>query len=341
MLGYPLRISDGRRDGVTVALAAWLMVGLFVDGWAHNNLSELETFWTPWHGLFYSGFSATAAWVVWNVVAHREAGRPTPAGYGPSMVGLGIFAVGGVGDAVWHTIFGVETGVDALFSPTHLLLFAGIILLLLTPVRALRARAHGRVTYRDALPAVIGTALTVVLLQFFFMYSSTLNNGTLGWEWHAGSNEDLPMLYGILGMLITTAIVFGPTLLWTRRWSLPPGLFTITLGLLGILMSGLEEFDSLGEVVAPVVAGVVIDLTAARLRPDSNRNRLMAFAAAAPVVLWGARMVAFDLEFPIGWPVEMWAGALVWTGLTGIGLATLIGEPVGSDAPAGAEPVSV
>ena len=27
---------------------------LFVDGWAHNNLDQIETFFTPWHALFYS-----------------------------------------------------------------------------------------------------------------------------------------------------------------------------------------------------------------------------------------------------------------------------------------------
>lgn len=44
---------------VTVLLATWLIGGVFVDGWAHNNLAKLETFFTPWHALLYSGFAAT------------------------------------------------------------------------------------------------------------------------------------------------------------------------------------------------------------------------------------------------------------------------------------------
>ena len=36
----------------------------------------------------------------------------------------------------WHTILGVETGLDALLSPTHLLLFIGMAAILTTPVRA-------------------------------------------------------------------------------------------------------------------------------------------------------------------------------------------------------------
>ncbi len=35
----------------------WLIIGVFVDGWAHMNLAQLETFFTPWHALFYSGFA--------------------------------------------------------------------------------------------------------------------------------------------------------------------------------------------------------------------------------------------------------------------------------------------
>jgi hypothetical protein len=50
---------------VTVAVATWLMIGLFVDGWAHNNLdTSLESFFTPWHALFYSGFAACAGWLL-------------------------------------------------------------------------------------------------------------------------------------------------------------------------------------------------------------------------------------------------------------------------------------
>jgi hypothetical protein len=40
-------------------MGTWLMIGLFVDGWAHNNLGEaLETSFTPWNAVFYSGFAA-------------------------------------------------------------------------------------------------------------------------------------------------------------------------------------------------------------------------------------------------------------------------------------------
>lgn len=38
------------------------------------------------------------------------------------MAGAFIFGLGGFGDMIWHTVFGIEVGTNALFSPTHLML---------------------------------------------------------------------------------------------------------------------------------------------------------------------------------------------------------------------------
>jgi hypothetical protein len=73
-----------RDDLLTVLLAAWTTVGLFLDGWAHTNPSELETFLTPWHAVFYSGFAATATWIPgsWNAITCQDeaGGRPSRTG---------------------------------------------------------------------------------------------------------------------------------------------------------------------------------------------------------------------------------------------------------------------
>jgi len=77
-----------RDDVVTIGLGAWLIVGLFVDGWAHNTRPLLETFFTPWHAVFYSGFAAVTAWIGWLVWSHHEPGQPwaqaLPRGYLPA-----------------------------------------------------------------------------------------------------------------------------------------------------------------------------------------------------------------------------------------------------------------
>ena len=58
-----------------------------LDAWAHNNVPGLETFFTPWHAVFYSGFPPPPAWVLWTCPAPAVRRRPGPAraipvGYG-------------------------------------------------------------------------------------------------------------------------------------------------------------------------------------------------------------------------------------------------------------------
>src|SRR3546814_17364263 len=39
-----------RERTVAVAYGIWMVVGLFLDGWAHDN-NKPESFFTPWHGV--------------------------------------------------------------------------------------------------------------------------------------------------------------------------------------------------------------------------------------------------------------------------------------------------
>jgi hypothetical protein len=100
----PTRRMSWAEDLVTLVLAACLVGGLFLDGWAHNTRPQLETFFTPWHAVFYSGFAAVAIWIGWSVWSRRA----VPAGYGPALAGVVIFLVSGAGDMSWHLAFGIE-----------------------------------------------------------------------------------------------------------------------------------------------------------------------------------------------------------------------------------------
>src|SRR5919199_5781864 len=98
----------GRRDEcITLLLGTWLMLGVFVDGWAHNTRGEaLETFFTPWHAHLYSGFAACATWLGWLILRRRRAGAvgraAIPRGYELGLAGVLVFGAAGVGDLLWH-----------------------------------------------------------------------------------------------------------------------------------------------------------------------------------------------------------------------------------------------
>ena len=69
MQSDPDRVDDSpvwREEHLVFALcASTVVIGLFLDGWNHINLQNgaLGSFFTPWHGVLYAGFSITATWL--------------------------------------------------------------------------------------------------------------------------------------------------------------------------------------------------------------------------------------------------------------------------------------
>jgi len=135
-----LPIAEPLLAWFMVAASAWFIGGVYLDGWAHNHGKVDDSFFTPWHGVLYSGYGATAGVLLAALFRNRAAGlswrRALPDGYAVSLFGALVFAVGGVGDLLWHTVFGIETGTEALLSPTHLSLALGGSLMAAGPLRA-------------------------------------------------------------------------------------------------------------------------------------------------------------------------------------------------------------
>ena len=113
-------------DWILTALSVWLVGGFYVDIWAHAHGRVDNTFFTPWHAFLYSG--AASFGVVLGVAAIMGRPRSVPIRdtlappYRIAFLGSVLFALAGVLDLAWHTIFGFEVDVEALLSPTHLLL---------------------------------------------------------------------------------------------------------------------------------------------------------------------------------------------------------------------------
>ncbi len=164
-----------RYDWAMLALCAWLIGGLYLDGWAHAHRSELETFFTPWHAVLYSGFAASAGLVFATLGVNLRRGfawrKALPPGYMPSLAGAVIFLVGGLSDMVWHTIFGVEEDVDALLSPTHLALALGGALILSGPLRSAWLRKDDTAGRLSLLPGILSLAFILCILTFFTQFA--------------------------------------------------------------------------------------------------------------------------------------------------------------------------
>ncbi|MFN2495963.1 MAG: hypothetical protein ABR608_08665 [Pseudonocardiaceae bacterium] len=102
MAALVVRVTTRRQDVVTLSLGAWLVGGVFADGWAHFTVPGLESFFTPWHAALYSGLAATAGWFALLAGPGLRAGNSPvaalPRGYRAGAAGAGLFALGG-----WQT----------------------------------------------------------------------------------------------------------------------------------------------------------------------------------------------------------------------------------------------
>src|SRR5262245_43493614 len=177
-------VASYRTNLVMTVLSAWLTIGLFLDAWAHNNVPDLETFFTPWHGVFYSGALATTAWVAWTVrgALRQSADYRTavPVGYGATVIAIVGFAAAGFADFVWHTIFGIEQTIDILFSPTHLGLRVSMFIIVTTPLRAALADggSWSRPGLRALAPAVVSAAFAATIVLLFLQYANAMVYGS-------------------------------------------------------------------------------------------------------------------------------------------------------------------
>ncbi len=351
----PPHQSTVSEDRITLALSAWVIGGMFLDGYAHAYVIDTATedFFTPWHGIFYAGFTVLAAWI--GLVGYRRRRPGTsilewfPPAYRPAVVGLVVFAVGGVGDGIWHTIFGVEVGIDALLSPTHLLLFAGSVLLLWTPVRASAARAD-----RSPWLAVGAATLTIALLVFLTQYLWLVPH-----PWYArqffdpntGAGSDMVQLF-LGSAMVSAAVLVGPLRLVARHWALPFGAAAVAWGVAAAL-EALAFSQEAWVVPVAVVAGLVHDVVlravgssrVGAMAAASSRVGAMAAAFAGPAALFALYLVVARLDGPLGWPPEIWGGLVVMAGGVGLAIVLLegsapeprdaVGQPAGPLSPPG------
>ncbi len=346
-------VSSLRFDWIMVIVSVWWLGGLFIDGWAHSNIPQLETFFTPWHAVFYSGYLAvfitlivkilqnlrqsavstggTAPSLVMLVRNNLPGNRWTqaiPTGYELSLLGVAIFGVSGIGDLTWHIIFGIERSTEALLSPTHLGLALGIGLALSGPLRAAWRRSGGTPSWGQLGPAILSLTFTFSLLTFFTVYASPLIT-----PWPIIDTSNSPNR-GITDILLITALTMGCVLLALRRWRLPFGTFAFMFGLNGALMVVFSPNSLLVSVPTALLGGLAADIVYRILQPSLDQPAsVRLFAFLVPVMFYALYFVDLSIVGPIIfqggiiWSVPFWAGAPVIAGITGFLLSYVMIPP--------------
>ena len=303
-------------QGIVILISAWAVAGLALDGRVHQDRS-VESFFTLPHAVIYSGIAAAGAWIAWTVRRSRST-RARPAGLALTVAGLGLLAAGGPLDLAWHTAFGIEAGVDALLSPTHLLLLAGGVLLLSAPLRD--AWASSDLRGRQAVPAVASLALVAAVVAFFFQYASPFHE----LEAFTGGGHTVSEL-GLASIALTNLIMLAPVVLLAVRFEhVPAGSATLLFGGVATVVAISGDSVPAAVVAAAFAGGLAADGLALMLRPGATRaGAVRTFAALAPVPLWLAVFAAIALTDGLGWSAELWTGSVLLAAAAGLALATV------------------
>jgi hypothetical protein len=323
-------LGGARFDYGMAFLGTWLTGGAYLDAWAHNHGKVDNTFFTPWHAVLYSGFAASALVLFAVVLLNRQRGlawrAAIPVGYTLPLVGSFLFPIGGAGDLIWHTLFGFEVGVEPLLSPTHLVLAASAVFVVIGPVRAAWLRAAPARGWAALFPAVLALTNVYSVLTFFTMYAHPFVSRWAGTRLDGDAGQSL----GVASVLLQSALLMGFVLFALRRWELPAGTLTLLLTLNAVYLS--FQHDYFDVILVGLLAGVIGDALLVALRPSAERvASLRTFAFALPAALYLLYFIAVELHPTIMWSIHLWLGSVALAGVIGLLISYLIAPPAVSE----------
>lgn len=318
-------------DFLVSVCSLWSACGFLLDTWAHGHV-PVENFFTPSHAVAYSGILTGAL-----VIAIYAMRREIPQSYRMPLFGIPIFILAGVGDLAWHQLLGIEQGVDAVLSPTHMCLGLGILLISSGPVvSALRNRSELR-TLADQLPLVFALAAWMELIHFGTAYAFDPGAGRTDAPPAIGAFTPdyltaLSIGYyklgtGVLIVLFQSALMAGFGLFAATRFPLRPGALTLLylLGNFATAAAFTNDTPLLGTVLAmSLAAGITGDLIVARTRSMSSGGAgYRVLGTAVPAVYFATYFILTMAVDRLWWDWNVTLGAIIWAAGTGLALALL------------------
>lgn len=317
-----------RLDWVLTLLSLWLIGGLYIDLWAHAHGRVDDTFFTPWHALLYAAAASFAILLGTIAVVGRRrpsaAARMLPGPYLVTFIGALLFAAGGLLDLAWHTLFGFEVHVEALLSPTHLLLAASGLLMVGGPIRSASARLwadpQGVRTWRLAGPFVLPLAMAFAVLIAFSQYANPVVDAWSSVP-ETTASEPTAWIYvgqgfGAAGILIAAALLAGIVAFARRIGRLPFGAYTALVAVPAAMATVLE--DEYRFIPGVIVAGLVADVVTRAWPARRSRIGDALVAFLVPAVYFAFYFLTVALTSGIGWSIHLWLGSIVIAGVIGL-----------------------
>jgi hypothetical protein len=254
--------------------------------------------------------------------------RALPREYMFTLWGLGIAFAAGFGDMFWHGIFGIEEGIEALLSPTHLLLAVGGAVVVSGPLHAIWYRDRSS-HFLHTWVVVLSFAYLLMTLGFMLQFLHPFN-----FPWPAQSflsqypiDSDIAGGLGIANAVVFTTVFMGLLLATMRNFRFPLGSMTLILGLNALTMT-LMHGQYYEFILTTVIAGIYIDVLYKQMASlEIKAKHLRWFGFLAPAALFTVYTATIMVADSTPWSAHMWAGMIVIAGLVGYLLTYLVVPP--------------
>lgn len=211
-----------------------------------------------------------------------------------------------------------KTAIEALISPTHLLLLIGGLLMVTLPVRS----ALQRDDVDAPLPVLASVGLALGVAAFFLMYLTPWADAEpFEHPYRPDTAVSNLAVESAMATVIVTTVLFVGAIVWmARRWRLPAWSATVIFTAVAFGLSGLDGFEVRAPVLAATIAGLVVDAVLRSGRP------LTMVGLAGGATLWSAFFALHHLETGVEWGPSLWVGAIVFAGLSGLAAGAAVRE---------------
>jgi len=353
--GLP-KIGEKYYDPIVLFLGLWCLAGLLIDAFAHIAGNVDDTFFTPWHAVWYSGAAAYGAYIFYAILPDGgiqqliqepfKTLKNVEPQHKPGVYGIIIFAVSGFGDLIWHETLGVEENTDILLSPTHIGLFIGLMMSVTAPLWSAWSNPKSG---RNGLPSQLlivfgaGAAWCVALLMvryanlWFAPLQSYCYSGSL--DFCDNSDYNYALEQGLQSFFIQAALTSTVLALFLQRWKPARGaMFTLFMfHAVGVWVY--SEFDS-NNLTMGITLAIIAEIVALgydRIGPKVY----IPFMVASQVIVFMmfALMRVSDISdttywiegvnlhvIPFGWSIHSTIGSIVVCATIGW-VASLIAFP--------------
>lgn len=321
-------------DWSMAVASLWLSGGILIDAWYHFH-TTVETFFEPAHGLLFAGLFVSYAFTGVAVLYYRRRGYPMrlalPDGYSHTIAGLVVTLIGGVLDMIKHSLWGFEEGFNALVSPSHLIIGAGMFLIISGPILSALRRSDPPRTLFGQLPMILAVASMMELIhwgtQFIFLSYAELMNAPVAPA--SMPHDTLTLLsiqyykqgLGVLAALVQGILIAGFSLYVVRRIRLARGGLAILL-LVGNVFIAAAHANYPGQfwavVCASIVAGVAGEFFS--VGPETvSVARWNGFAFCVPAAYWAALLGVLALTMGgLWWSPDIISGTVLFAGFAGL-----------------------